>query len=127
MSKFDLADLSLYRGREYRSGAASHGPSQYKAWLERITYRPNVIIHVDHDIYSNQIVLRIVVKTIDSRDMKTPIDIHHNRTIEAMCIRNFDDFKHLVKEALFTVEKHEFDEFFRVDGVMLNDPHKGDR
>lgn len=104
-------------------------PSDVRAmldgWLRAVTYRPGVTFSVTDEA------LEIRVHTVDSRsprDDLREIDITHRtllprldpRLPEAQLRAAFLDF---VRECTLAMERHESQEWFRVNGRMVIDPH----
>ena len=99
--------------------------SQLETWLRAVTYRPGVTFAI-HDG-----ALEIKVHTVDSRsahDDLLEIDINHRTLLPTFDLRQptmqvrsaFLDF---VRECVLAMERHESQEWFRVNGRVVVDPH----
>ena len=99
---------------------------KWQQWLSRISYKPNIKMEIV-DQFNDYLNLKISVNTIDSRDGFSPIVIYHSNIIDNRFVRNFDDFKNYVIERILQMERHETNEFLKIDGKLIHDPHEGER
>jgi len=99
--------------------------STLEQWLRSITYRPGVTFTINGDA------LEIKVHTIDSRSARDDlqeVDITHRtllptfdeRLPEAQLRATFLDF---VRDRVLAMERHESQEWFRINGRLVVDPH----
>jgi len=99
--------------------------SQLETWLRSVTYRPGVTFSISGSA------LEIKVHTVDSRsprDELVEIDVTHRtqlppfdpRLPEAQLRATFLDF---VRDCVLAMERHESQEWFRVNGRVVVDPH----
>lgn len=94
-------------------------------WLRAVTYRPGVTFSINGDA------LEIKVHTVDSRsprDDLREIDVTHRTLLPALDLRLPEaqlrsEFLDFVRECTLAMERHESQEWFRVNGRMVVDPH----
>lgn len=107
-------------------------PPEWTEVLDALTYRPNVKFEVRAPGYRGDslhgLLFEIHATVPDSRypnDART-ITVVHSFAVPYM----FDDRNHIiafVRHCIHSMERHEADEFLRIDGELVNDPHADDR
>jgi hypothetical protein len=103
--------------------------TQLEEWLRQITYRPGVALVLTDDA------LEIRVHTIDSRvprDELVELDVTHRTLLPEFDLRRpagllRPEFQEFVRSCVLAMERHESQEWFRVNGRMVVDPHVLDR
>lgn len=98
---------------------------QLEAWLRSVTYRPGVTFALVGDA------LEIKVHTVDSRSARDDlheIDVTHRTRLPALDLRRPEaqvraEFLDFVRNCVLAMERHESQEWFRVNGRMVVDPH----
>ena len=108
--------------------------------LKRCAYKPGWDIWVDGDSYSRWTrvntyvdhvtesgrVLRVKAWVVDSNDHAKHVEITHSFLVPEAVVEHEDVFIRFVARCLQDVERHECKEFFMVDGVRHEDPHRND-
>jgi hypothetical protein len=111
-----------------RQVVMTHRPDQrsvFEDWLRAVAYRPGVTFSISGEAFE------IKVHTVDSRSARDDlreIDVTHrtllpeidHRLPEAQRRAAFLDF---VRDCVLAMERHESQEWFRVNGRMVVDPH----
>lgn len=97
---------------------------RFVSWLSRITYKPNVRIKPVFQI--DFFAIEILVSTTDSGDQGKSILIGHPNSVSRKEFYRwgFDNFVSWVWRNIREMELHEMDEFFKVDGCMIFNPHQ---
>lgn len=95
------------------------------AWLRnqiaRYTYRPGWTLELTTD--EGHPVLIVRYPAIDSRDPSQERMFRAHRPVNKWIDSDPALFAEWLKAALLDVERHEFDEWFRRDGQLVDDPH----
>lgn len=110
-------------------------PAQLHHWLSRITYKPGWTMRLvdpspgeDAAVgtigyeYRN-LVLVVEVPTADSRNPGQQVVVTHRQPVPPF-FEGWHDFVRWVRYELHATEIHEADEWIRVDGEMVFDPHE---
>lgn len=103
--------------------------------VSRLTYKPNMTLAFDPDPLHDIPVLRVALYGPDSRDTPGPDGWPQKkvgfRIVFPDYLRHdgFDEGAAVawIKEQLLRIEKHERDEWLRLDGAMIHDPHEHGR
>lgn len=104
-------------------------------FLGRITYKPGYkfscwVEDTNRPTMERMIVLNLVVPVPDSTraDQKPVSIVFTDRESVHNCVHSGSMYLlHRVQHFFLSWEKHEMDEWLRVDGEMVRDPHAGDR
>lgn len=99
--------------------------STVEMYLKRISYKPNWRLSVQGEHFGEPI-LRIQFETVDTHT-GAPTPINSARTIPMNAIKDLREFIAWLSHAIMHVEKHEHDEWLKLDNEIINDPHKEDR
>lgn len=98
--------------------------------LKTITYKPNVRFELcGHNfVYRDMKTIDLMI-TYKTEDVHTgvPIEIIHRNQMMDELFDTKERFIGWVMECVHRAERHEAEEFFKVKGVCLNDPHKDDK
>ena len=108
--------------------------TKVREWLERITFRPDTRITADESYDQWCVRLTIERWVPDSTagltfeqfvDPRHHILIRGKATLPVVLVErdDFDEFVRYLEHELRKLERHEFDEWFRVDGKLIHDPH----
>lgn len=99
---------------------------RFRSWVRRFTYKPNV--ELKPRAMDGELFLWLVVSTPDSNDPGKVINVTHNNSItkEHFSRMGFEEFTTWIRSCVRTMEAHEMDEFLRVDGRMIKNPHDED-
>jgi hypothetical protein len=89
--------------------------------LSRVTYKPEVEIKFENDLCMKWVTLWLVRKTVCTHTKK-PADIMQTCIIDYDC--QIDDVLVLLRDYIKAFEIHEMDEWLKLDGKLINDPHK---
>lgn len=127
-------DLGLRPGRPGLEYFVAEGeavdninPHIVNDWLKRIEYKPNARIKLGprrfDDMMREPIGIVVEVDVPDSYDPEQIVTIVHERFLPYMHKDDFDHFVVWMRMLLHSVEMHEADEFFKVDGKRRFDPH----
>lgn len=96
-----------------------------KAWLETVTYKPMYQLDISFDWAGGQALLRVTVQTIDTyRGGHVQVAHAFSAGTDWLVDGGFDYFVGWVRDCLHRVETHEADEWLKVNGVMVFDPHR---
>jgi hypothetical protein len=95
---------------------------ELKLLLGKVTYKPGWSFWVDEH-FGYQIHLRLSVKTVD-REHRQPSEVHGMYILQEHDRLNPASFFRFVRTCILTTETHEMREFFRVAGVLIDDPHQ---
>lgn len=104
--------------------------------LRKITYKPNIKLILERDDFftknhylKNETAKFMLECTVpDSTKPDHPeIVVVHNYVIDLMLFEQPEEFIRWVYFKCQIVEMHELDEFFKVDSIMLKNPHEMDR
>lgn len=109
------------------AGSASAALARVRKMLARIQYKPNWALEARE--FGDGITLVVSYPAPDSRRQQPgQMRIVFMVSETAYLLEAFDDCVLLewVRSAVQRAEMHEFDEFFYVDGKVLNDPHAHD-
>jgi len=91
--------------------------------LKHFTYKPgwgfNTIVDADY------IILTIMVEAIDADCPSRKIVITTRATLDRRQADIMDTVRlqRWLRDSILTVERHEMDEFFQIDGIKVFDPH----
>jgi hypothetical protein len=89
-------------------------------------FRPR--FHLQHDKSIGYAVGTLMISTLDSLDDATEIIVQFGEGLSeaklASLVQSDETFFHWIRETLRRMLLHELDECLRVDGRLLNDPHK---
>jgi hypothetical protein len=99
--------------------------------VSRVTYKPNMTLAFDPDPVHDIPVLQVAMIGPDSRDVPGPNGWPQKKLGFKIVFPEYmrrDDFLEReavawIKEQLLRIEKHERDEWLRLDGEMIHDPH----
>jgi len=69
-------------------------------------------------------VLRLYRKAHDTHNPSNEAHIHTAIKINPSHTQNIDQLNYTIRKMIHDFEVHEADEWLKVDGVILNDPHK---
>lgn len=101
-----------------------------KGWEElvkRVTYRPGyhleAIYEIDFDI--TKLIVQATVENTYRRGQMIPIIFQSNLPLWRH-MRDDKEAMSFIREALHDMERHESDEWIRLDGEMIFDPHAMD-
>lgn len=128
-------DESLRRLTEYyeRPGFVC---CEYADWLERITYKPlwrmaviceagSAWVRCDQGVQwplgRNEHRLIVVARVTDAYHPQRETQVAFNHFVPGGLGR--EEFVRFIRQLLLDCERHEFDEFFRVDGIQFHNPH----
>lgn len=92
--------------------------------LERITYKPGVRLSIWRSVHDERLTLGIIAAVPSVDDPSRTIEIQSTVSLPAWQLGEagiLRKVRRLVKE----LENHEVDEWLRVDGVPVRDPHPG--
>lgn len=111
-----------------------YSPTDVLKYLGRITYKPGYkftywVDDKNQSTYRQNIVLNLVVPVPDStrKDQKPVTIVFTNRIPFEYLYHNGPNYLLVrVRDFFLEWEKHEMDEWFRLDGEMVRDPHAGD-
>lgn len=104
--------------------------SELHVWqelLSRITYRHGVTLSVRPSATTDQLTFQVEVDTADTRDgshIPRPIKIVHRTLIPPGVDEKYRIA--FVRQCVQKMEIHESDEWLKLDGKMIYDPHSGD-
>lgn len=118
-------DQSLRRLTEYYE-RPSVACCQYPTWLEKITYKPNwrMAIICEQPLWRaqpNEHRFIVVAAVTDAYHPERETLVAFNHFIHGGADR--EEFVRCIRRQLLNCERHEFDEFFRVNGVQFHNPH----
>jgi hypothetical protein len=91
--------------------------------VQNVSYKPGTqLIFTLH----NQI-FAIEYESPDSNDSSSSLNLRYARVVPVRFIEDDEEkFKYWIKEFFRGFEHHELDEWLRIDGERLNNPHKND-
>lgn len=110
-----------------------YNSAELDRWLERITYRPGVSMRIAHPEFLGEYsypvtpTLQLCADVENTYRPGQRIEIIHQTLIPQYVIETEQTFQAFVRQALINMEMHELDEWFKIDGVMVNDPHAANR
>lgn len=96
--------------------------------IKRIQYKLGFTVELENLIVNHMkrpISLRLKMKTLNADFVKSiePTYLRFSRTIDLAAL-NEKEFIAIVHKSIRHMEIHEINEFFKVDGVKIFDPHK---
>lgn len=102
-----------------------------RSWLEKVTYKPGWRLsigspHTDM-IYGYQthfLIVQTLVPDSYRPDEMFPLSV--SAVIPPPVIMDEGAFMHWLARHLIDIERHESREWFKVDGLVFDDPHQGD-
>lgn len=101
-------------------------PTAWAEVLDELTYKPNVEFRLEPQHFGRHVEYRFQIHTTvpDSRSPAgTVITVVH----QTMVPRWLDDDRHhiiaFVRQCIHNMETHEADEFLRIGGELVNNPH----
>ena len=108
-------------------------PDEFIALVnERFTYKPEFKIRAKREDYFHTAVVvkferKVQDSTCDPRDYTRLITVVHQPSFTETEIEHWDEYIAVnnVLKAIRLMEMHEVDEWARLDGKLLSDPHKG--
>jgi hypothetical protein len=93
--------------------------SKMDAEIARYSYKPGWRIE-----RFNQYSLLLTARVENSYEPGMFIEVAHIRPFNEYLTETPEGLRHAVKYLLKSYEEHEFDEWFRYDGQLIDDPHK---
>lgn len=131
----DQAFIDSWRYRNDR--VAPDDKVKLSEWLGRIRYKPDTRFEIS-PVFSHVGCLQIVVlrhladstkglmTLTEALDPRNHVKVAATFEVPPYYLRtdDFDAFVHWIHQELFGMEKHEMDEWFRVDNHLPFDPHK---
>ena len=94
------------------------------AVVKDIQYKPYSRIQVAHShVYGAALEMRITLKVIDVHTNKL-IDITSTEIVQPDRFHAKEEVVHFVRQQIHRMEMHEADEWIKVNGVAIFDPHK---
>lgn len=138
LSPFDIANREtikaknksqhvLIENREIEPGFSRDLLLKLDCWIKSISYKKNFTFEYGlADRFS--IFIRIIVRAVDSVSEQIIIEIFHQQRLELSLLScfKFKDFERYIYDRIREVELHEMNEFFKVDGKVIYDPHAKD-
>lgn len=95
--------------------------SQVQAWLSHFTYKPGVVITARNGDDSLRLDVRVPI--IDWRDGNTRRRLLCTYAMPENIVSARQFFRWLDEAVLPVFDRHEHNEYFRVDGIAIFDPH----
>lgn len=94
---------------------------QLHSWLSEIKYKPSFSFRLD--MPGERLVIRN--ETLDADNPEIPIPIFLNINLYGITSREM--FLHVIYISLRSMEFHELDEWYRINGVCYREPHEEKR
>ena len=100
---------------------------QIDAWCKAITYKPNFTIEFFEDHRHSYFIIKMDVpdSTIDE-EIPPTVKVQQWSVIPPYDLTQ-DQFNDFVFREILRLERHEAQEWFKIDGKLWNDPHAHDR
>lgn len=94
-------------------------------WIKRISYKPGYELSFGTMPGDEHITFTVSYTAVDSTNFNKKIDLQFTSLVSSYFLHtlDFDHFKREIKKIYKKLENHEFDEFFKVDGVVEVNPH----
>lgn len=106
------------------------GEERVRALLERVTYKPGWRIKVSRPTdrglhnYWEPVTIQAQYPTVDVNTLETiMLNLHHQIDIHTAEEVSEDILVDLISHIIKGFEMHEFDEWFKLDGKHVRDPH----
>lgn len=100
--------------------------AEVKAVVESITYKPGWKIEATYDKWSDSVMFEVRWMTDDSYHPERRIQVAMAERYPINIFRSPATVIDIVRGLIHRAEKHESDEWLRVDGVLFHDPHAKD-
>ena len=93
--------------------------------ISRIKYKPNVTIRCYRELVFDDVVIEVCALVIDAEDFSKQITIISKGFFRTEAIQAMGEKELIlaISRQLKVLELHEIDEFFKVDGKHIKDPH----
>ena len=106
-------------------------PTILKEWLKNIAYKPNWEFNIKippqlsdgEKMFGDMIRLKLTQHVPDVNNSSKIIDLHFEKSIDLWMIDNKEAFYHFVEQAIHEFERHEFEEWFRIECLRKYNPH----
>lgn len=98
-------------------------PFEARELLKRVTYKPGVKLAFDPGESFGIATLTITSMVQDVNEPSRTIPLTNRQALPPLEYMDRDEFIFRIGDALMRFERHECDEWFRVDGKPVNDPH----
>jgi len=102
--------------------------TRWRTLVKRMTLTPNTRIGVGCDAYHTEPRLQVIAEVPDSRNPNKTISVVSSYTLPLLSEREWDEEYAVawIRQCLARWVMHEIDEWLRLDGKLLNDPHATD-
>lgn len=100
--------------------------SKVQRALSRLSYKPTFRFEAFQSSDGDQIEIRIVHVAPDSRDGFTPIPLTSFSIFNADAAHLDEAVFYLVRRQIHEMELHEIDEWLKIDGKHVKNPHPND-
>lgn len=91
--------------------------------LKSITYKPNIRFSIEPFPTNGFPRFKLIASVEDSRDRRQLITITLEQSITELFVSSKDMFIQFVLHRIQQFERHEIDEWFKIDGKHLHEPH----
>lgn len=114
------------RTYDFLPNAVRNDASILKGILKNFTYKPGWKFRLED--FGSFLVLCIDAEVPCTDEPGRMINIRFRENFDPLVHRAMDEraWMRWLRERILDVEKHEIDEFFKVDGVKVFDPHRND-
>lgn len=96
---------------------------QIDSILVNITYKPGYTVHVYRHSHCDGVIFTFRAQVRDVNDKESIIPLVHQMHIMNEALRTAEELIMQIKQGWKAFEAHEFDEWFRINGIPLVMPH----
>jgi hypothetical protein len=95
---------------------------EIEEFISRITYKPDIRLKVHKILNYDEIAVTLYRDVIDVMEMNRPLTLTSNILFKESTV-NAERLLGIVVELIKTSELHEVNEWLKLDGKYINDPH----
>lgn len=102
--------------------------SHFIQLIEQMTYKPAYTLSATRDLHRDYVEFRVSGRVPDVREPAKTIAVTSRELFHTNVIKSLkpNQAYKLIRKAIYDFEHHEADEWLRVDGECLYDPHAHD-
>lgn len=101
-------------------------PEQFIVFVQRLSYKPNWAIETLDPFGGLAVILVVRFKAPDSTAPDHEVTVCLRKAVHPESIEHWkdDDASRFIQETIYDIELHEADEWLRLDGALVHDPHE---
>ncbi len=111
---------------------AGSSEARFAAFVERITYKPGYeVVYMPpaqaggYSLHSGVLYMKLVLENSYRPGTETLVQFQMAVSRHVIDDVNEKYWRHLIRQFFNEFEQHELDEWLRIDGELMNDPHAG--